>query len=471
MLVMQFVAASTLAAATRLDLNGGPGGTPPVKTLRDGTDLGAPPLERVTASPVDRDGDTPTHSRYGSRTLTLALRVYGTAQTFAAFISDLTRELDRESNWLKWQPGDAPAPVFFPTWRTDISRVDFTNAGVGNNKWDIEVAILAAPFALGPVVTGSAVTVNNDPAAASNPLGFSLPAIKGDVAAPLNLQFSTASMQAAGATVLLSAHTSPAATARVILQAESATRYTDTTLAGVTDSALSGSGNNYVRTSFATPEMVDRFGFPALNIRFGSYKVLARLKKSTAGDVFDVRRAFYNTSGGTPFYGRTVRYGATSSTGPHWLDLGTVALPAGPTPPGVASGVVGDVRVQASRISGSGTLDSDCVVLVPVELPDNPRPRTSLTWFARGDNALVVGYNSDDDEVWTQQGGTVYGYAEAERGGSLPMVYPGYDNHVALVRHVGIRAGASGTVPSDTKTWTSTVTWSYQPRWLYVSKP
>lgn len=475
--VVRFVDKPDAGRVTRFDLNSlnSEQTGEPVYVRSDGFSLGT--SERLVAmvESMLREGGDVVASKRANREVVVPLAVVGaagapaTSADLATVINAVAREADRESNYLEFQPSDHTGEsVFFVVKQGDIAEVELDSEDYPDQK-GAQVTLLCEPTAIGAAVTGSAV-VNNDAAAVSNPLGFSLPAITGDVAAPFNVTASGSGLTSAGATALLSVHTKAGATGRVVLQAEAATRYTDTTLAASNDAALSGSGNNYVRTSFATNTLIDRLGFSSLNIGFGTYKVLARVRKATAGDAFDVRRVLYNTSGGTGYYGPTKRYGATTSGGPHWLDLGEVGLPAGPTPPGVTSGVVGDLRVQAQRITGSGTLDFDAVVLVPTELPGAPDVQTSATWLGRGSSGLTVGFNADDDEVWTQSG-TSYGYAETRRGGSLPQVHPGLDNHVVFARHVDLVPGANGTTPADDKTWATTLAWSYRPRWLYLSEP
>lgn len=475
--VVRFVDEPESVRGVRFDCNSG---TEPgeVYTRADGFSLGTTEylvalVESMLAD--DARGDTVTATRRSNREVVVPLTIVGDADDFATAMGDLAREVDRGRTYLEFRPGEHTGePVFFAVKQGDIEQVELDNDEDGPEEWGVQVSLLCDPVAVGlPVTSSSATTVSNNPASGQS---MSLPAIRGDVATPLNVQLANTNLPAEGVTALVSAHTNSSTPATIFLQAEAASLVTDTALQA-NSGVFSGAGSNSTRTTFATnTAMVTRIAFVDVTAKFGTYKVMARVRKSAGTARFRVRRSL--DTGAHSWYGKTVTYDTTSTVGPHWLDLGQVTFPAGGAiPPGTTSGNVGTLELQAERLSASGSLDFDAVKLVPVELPDAPQVSTSLTWqqwgwgTAAGTEA-VVGLNSEDDEVWTKTG-TLVGFTALRRAGALPKVHPGHDNHLVVMRHVGTIPGGTdkATVPADAISWNTSVTWSYRPRFLYVSEP
>ncbi len=464
--VVQFTDTTEAGRVVRLNLN-----DPGVVEVDGDVDLGNAALERTLADVAGRDGAVMTQSKRVNREVRIPLKVRGDSLAFSTQMGKIARECDRADNLLEWWPkGEgtaAPEPVFFVASKGDVSTPVFEDAGVG--LWRCELTLLCEPAALGAKVSGTVVDLSNDPASGQE---FALPTIKGDIATPLSMEVSGTTLAAEGATALLATHVG-ASSARIVRQAEAAVLGSDTTVQA-NSTAMSGSGSNFVRTTFATVNTLQtRAQFQGLTPRFGTYKMLVRVRKTTAADVFDVRRELQDTSSIALYLGATVRYAATTTIGPHWLDLGDVAFPVGSVPPGISSGVVGPLSVQAQRITGTGSLDIDAMVLVPVDLPDVPEPALSLTWHRSGNASMVLGWDADADLEWSNHPTFGVGYSQTERAGVLPKVYPGYDNRVTFMRHVGTRGGgvAGTTVPVDTLSWTTDIAWSYYPRYLFVAAP
>ncbi|MCX4468716.1 hypothetical protein OOK41_00020 [Micromonospora sp. NBC_01655] len=108
------------------------------------------------------DGATVTAAVYDNRTLRLRLElIVSSADTAASRLQALSRELDRPTNVLRWQPGTT-APVFFRTLRSPINRI--TEVAGSTMLRLVDVDILAEPFAYGLRETLAPVTVPNNPA-------------------------------------------------------------------------------------------------------------------------------------------------------------------------------------------------------------------------------------------------------------------------------------------------------------------
>ncbi len=461
--VVRFVDKPDADRTVRFDLNAGEAGMPYVLVNVEGFDLGTAALTRSLVSSMLTEGELQTASARTNRTVSIPLEVRGDTWEFSTVMGALARELDRERNYLEWQPDGADEPMFFTCLRGETADVEIVDAGA--NIWAVTLELLCQPVAVGLKVSGGPTTVANDPATGQV---LSLPDIRGDVATPLNVEL--ASSAASGATTLLSAHTKPATPGVLLLQAETGTLGADTTVQA-NDTAMSGTGSNYVRTTFATATALQqRVSFPNLTVAFGEYKVLVRVRKSSAGAVYSLRRRLV-TYGGDAFSGPTRTYNATSfATDVNWLDLGQVSFPAGHIPPGDTAGNIGELLVDVGRVSGTGSVDIDAVKLVPTRLPDAPPVNTSLTWRSAPTlSGTVLGFDGDTDEVYTYRTTGEVGVEKISRGGSLPMVYPGHDNHLVIMRSVGQRPGGSGLIRPDVLSWSSDVTWSYRPRYLYIS--
>lgn len=476
--IVRFVDAPNSVRGVRFDCNSGtePGD---VYTRADGFSLGTTEylvamVESMLAD--DARGDQVTATRKSNRELVIPLVIVGDADDFATAMGDLAREVDRGRTYLEFKPGEHTGEsVFFTVKQGDINEVDpDPEDDWADNESLAQLTLLCEPVAVGlPVESASATSVSNNPATGQH---LSLPDIRGDVATHLNVELANTGLPAEGVTALVSVHTNPDDPASVFAQAETAAAGVDTALAASGVASMSGSGINYLRTTFATNTgMATRVAFDNLTVAFGRYKVLLRVRKSGATGQFRVRRTL--DTGVASWSGKTVTYDTTTTVGPHWLDLGQVTLPAGGAiPPGTTSGLVGSLQIDAERLSASGSLDFDCLMLVPVEMPNAPQVTTSITWqqwgWAFSGEVATIGLNAEDDEIWTENDGLV-GFTALRRAGALPKVHPGHDNHLVLMRHVGTIPGGTdqATVSADSITWNTSVTWSYRPRFLYVSEP
>lgn len=455
----QFVDSVSATPTIRLDLDG-----PAFKLQRDGTDFGTPELNRATVSTLMTDGDPIPAAAYGNRVLTLALKTPDnpSADTVATRLQQLVRELDRTTNYLRYQP-DTSAPVFFRTMRSDI----------GTPTWDpVEkrfiARVVAEPFALGlreDVSPGSAVS--NNPAAATNPGYFDISSVKGDVETPLLLNFTSTGTSGVGnkQTVLAVRRRGDPTAVSFLVQSEAMTLGTDVTLPG-NDAAMSGSSSNYARCSFATvPASATRLssGFPVSGTATvearGQYRVWGRFRKSVAGDVIYV--GFGYGSSASIFNGWVQ---LPQSTNLGYVDLGYMPVPAGADPVDFGynsslKALMSTIALFAYRQSGSGNFDTDFLLFMPADdrygLID--WPGTDVRYVADGIRTMAYPINSGQDTVGTVD-------VPAGIAGGLPMISPGVTNRIYMIRDVtsAVTDAIGNTTPISAYYW---------PRYQFVRPP
>lgn len=451
---LAFVDQISGSASTRLDLTAAPWST------LAGTDFGLPELRRAVVGSLLVDGEHYPAASYGNRVLSLILRVEGTEDEAAAQFQLLYRELDRAGNILRYQPGTTD-PVYFRTHRCGPDAV----------TWDpftreVRVKIPADPFALGLRETLSPVAVSNDPAGG---LVLDVDSPRGDVETPLYLSVDAsdvARVPESGGTgrvqtaIAVRRRGTPSAVS-IVLQAESMSPTTDTSAVAV----AGASGGSVLRTTFTTlATMQERAagtfpsGADSVDAR-GTYRVFLRCKQNTSADVMQIQARF--VVGG-------VYVTSDAVAGPaggvwRWVDLGLVQLPGGYDP--VTDGLSGSplavdamsVYIHAARTSGSGSLDLDALAFMPAD-----------------DRLCLIKWpevTTDDAYVVDSTAGEVYAVgASGEVSGSLveliggpPMVTPGADARLWIIRDVG-----QTTNGGDLITSTTDITPYYWPKYLYV---
>jgi hypothetical protein len=428
------------------------------------TNFGIPPIRRTVSSSMLRDGDHVAASSYGNRELNLTLELFSsTADTAAAQLQLLQRELDREKNILQYTPGGATNTVFFRTFRTSPDAVRWDP-----NRRQVKVTILAEPFALGLREDIAAITVRNNPTL-TNGLFANLTSIKGDVETPLFIEYADGAGGLARSGFAVGVRWGSSPYPNHFHQAESMNLAADTTV--VADAAMSGGSKT--RTTFA--------GFPALTLRlsmnfpnatdpagaenWGVYRIFARVAQTVAGDVITMAAA----GGGA--YNRAVQI--KSQTQPQLVDLGTVDTTSGlPTFGGYAATEyrVSDqmgINIKAGRTSGSGNLDIDYVAFVPAD-------ECFGAWTAFADPlvttdlGVIDGPNAAVYIAEALNGATPgrHGIRTTSIFGRLPIVRPG-DNRLVIVE------SSQGQTPPTSNLLTTTIsmTCRYWPRYVSIARP
>jgi hypothetical protein len=448
--VVQLVSAIDAAPTTRLDLNSGEW-----RLLYAGTTIGMPPLDRAVVDTLLTDGATYPASAYGNRTLTLRFELEtATVDEQANEIQKLARELNRPSNILKWQPDTSTHPVFFRTFRSDISRVDDVPGSILTKY--IVVELKAEPFAYGLRETVTPITVSNNPAAASNGCFFDVTGVKGDVETPLILKVPTTNRGDQSAIAVRRRGTPSSAPG--FLQAESMTLGTDTTVTA-SESTMSGSGNNYARCSFSTTtdwSVRISAGSPwpasASVDNRGTYRVFLRCRKTTAADDAEVRLAI----GASNSFIINDAVVLPDTTNVVMVDLGLMSIPIGSDPvhDGYSNTEIAArglyVAVQARRTGGATSVDFDYLAFMPaddrlgvVQWTDNAGDADRL--ILDGIHELTYGIINSSGALVSMTPGSL--------AGGFPLLSPGETNRIYHLNEVKPGTGEP-TFPT---------TWSFEP--------
>lgn len=457
----KFVDAISATPTVRFDFNSGA-----CSLQRQGTMIGPAPLNRAVAANAMRDGGLVSSSSYGLRTITL-VTLFNGSDTDAVFaqMQLLMRELDRVENFLMWHPDGEPRPVFFKTFRSTPDLLDMSQQAVG--VWKVTATILAETFALGLRETIGPFTVNNDPLSGSNPCSYALPTILGDVAAPLNLSSDSTVLNGRQPFVSVAAYTGTAPSSPYVLQTTALTAGTDCSAENAGDPDMSG--GTYRRISFATDTSLTLRGTIAVSPpRVGSYKVLVRVRRSVTSTVFALRFGLKDVlAGGVVSY---TSPSPVNGLGPHWVDLGTFAFPAGNTnvPAGSVPGAT-LAELEVGRTSGTGHLDVDCFMLVPVGGPEVVAATSSTVSAAMMSPGETIYLDSEVDRVYFLNGSTAPAQvAGIPRTGGLPFVHPSRANFMHWLSYLG-HAGYLGlSALNDSLTSSTVLTGTYHPRYLFV---
>lgn len=349
------------------------------------------------------------------------------------------------------------------TWTLlDVSGIAPVNAVTGQFK----VAMGSTPAGSHLLYVDEA-TIGMVGAVDANGMFFDLAgsALLGDVETPLFLTFTAPDVTSSGRRISalgVRRRGTPSA-ARHLLQAESMTPLTGTTLQA-NDSAMSGAASNFMRVAtftgspclVAAPHPVTA----GVDVR-GTYRVFARIRKGTSGDGITLQLQ----AGVSPYIISGERI-ATLPTGTtiRWVDLGLLQIPLGADPvvdgySGVALSAEGlNLHLLPLRVSGSGHLDIDCVLLIPADdrfaLIKWPEDAGPVSLVADAANAQIYAVGT---------AGQVYPTAAAELAGALPVVSPGQDTRVYFLLDVG-----DTSVFGDDRTETTVVTPYFWPRYLFV---
>jgi hypothetical protein len=454
--LIRFVDAASTTRTTRLDLN---------DEVRWFTrEFNAPParLRRNVSSNAMTDGVFVSSSSYDARTISITFDLVCTTQDQSAIeLQRLARELDRTTNVIEYQPNGLTKPVFFKTYRSDVSGlVDFFAMQAYRQ---VTVEILAEPFAVGLRETISVGTVNNDPAAGSNGCYFDVTGVLGDVAAPMVLVDTgtlATSMILAVKQDDLSASMPPVFQEATRLAPESA----DTTNpGGGPDAVMSGAGtNNYLRTTFATTAAdasrayITTTTTTEAKAARGTHRVFVALRRSGTSATFTVHTQ--RVVSDTLVNGPSVVLPASSVR--QLIDLGTVEFGAGDeiSPVNTPSTTV---SLFASRSGAAENLDWDCVFLVPADTATCFISASST--FAGGDLVLDgskgAAYSvTDGTLIYTT--GTTFGRL-APYSGDIPRLKPGVTNRLFYHKF-------DSATPAYSKSITGSVTIYYEPRYSHI---
>lgn len=468
MAIWQFVTDFNTATPTVvLDINSFTTGL----QVGDSYNLDPPKFDKGYAGGVLRHGLRPTRSIAGNRNLLIPIQVSKADRDLAATAIELLGKQIATDNILKVQFGSTP--VFFKTFADPDYAWDVKKTLTHESK--ITLTLEAEPFAYGVRVeaSGSPFTVLNDPASGCF---FDVASVQGDVQTPLLLHAtSTGSTGAPSGLVNKWPHIStrrrgtPSGYSNVV-QGESMTQGTG----GVVTADAAMSGGSKSRIGFGTPAMTLRLSdtFPANGTATvearGEYIVYARCAQTVAGDNITMQLGYGASSGNVVLNDVKTMPAATQ---PIWVELGKIPVPAwgGPQQIGVSGAtakvVMPFVGLYVSRVSGSGSLDVDCLYFMPADdlTLIAEFPATDTTYAIDGTTAeggTCYALTSTLDEVTTTSAPV-----QIVGGGGFPEVIPGQTNRIHLLRHV------EPTGTADALTNTTTIHAYYWPRWREAVRP
>jgi hypothetical protein len=386
-------------------------------------------------------------------------------------------------SWLR-SPGGTPTVGTTIRWFSDaagtvfVSRSGSPSLVLAANTWTFSAVSDVAPatavsYRLAPEYSGTPTAgtlLDVDEA-----LGGPSQGVLGDVETPLSFSLPAGDLYASDNPLsVIAARRRGVTGTPFFMQAESANVLGADTTFPANDAAMSGTSNNYSRTTFATDASITaRLSYvpwptphlPTKDQR-GTYRVFACVRKTVAADQIKVGLEYL---GGSVPVGGVATYVvndlvtlSTSTTARQIVDLGLVQVPAGTDPiydgySGVEIGVLGrDLHLRAGRTSGTGNLDVDYLLFVPAD------DRLSIVdWGDASATTDEFAVDAVSQMVYTRiTSGEIYPAGSAQVAGSVGvMASPGGPTRLYFVRRVG-----QGV--TDTKTATTPITAWYWPRYM-----
>ncbi len=312
---------------------------------------------------------------------------------------------------------------------------------------------------------------------------WDITSIKGDVETPLYLSVPGSGLVVADRfssrqSVIAVRRRGTPSQAPFVLQAESMTPVSVDTTVQPNSAVMSGSGSNFMRTTFATvAPMATRLSItnwpaaPSVDVR-GKYRVYMRYRSSVIVPGQMQARLQWGTSN-VSTVNDTVdlirTYGGAGGPYILYADLGDVQFPQGydpvsDGPDGVELPVDGMyVAVDAARLSGSAALDIDCLLFVPAD------DRTLLITWPPSGTPVTLTYDADRNQVYAEAStGAVVGKAGSSIDGLPPLVSPGVTNRVYFLRDVGQTSSTGSATTGDDITASTVISPYYWPKYLSV---
>lgn len=466
----KFVDSAVTVPATLFDMNNwSMGATLDVGEDGDKFDISPPPLRRIKATNTFGDGSLNTSDSYDNRILKCTVGLSGTKAQKVANLQNLETELYKPANLIMYRTDTSRSPVFFRTYRSDDYIIK--NNGGSAEIWFVDMNIEAHPFAIGPRIDLSQVTVNNDPAAASgNKTFWDITGIIGEV--PTEAFVRISDLGATGRAWISTRSFNNPQSLTLFTQAEAATLGADTVAQTDTgaSSVVPATGNARTSTSFSTtPGWAARLTFNAPTGTDGAalrgrYRVVARVTGVTSAANVSVR--WKQATGGDFVPGLPATLDVAP---PNWqhLDLGIIEYPAPQQLPSTIgySGLTSQhaatpLVIEATRNSGSGGLLIDYVYLLPAD-----ERLCTIYQLASIPSGWVCLDGPQDAVYGLASGSTPFGGTRildnkqgiVTRHGGLPMLVPAVTNRWYFLHN-----------PAANNT-TETVDISYWPKYREVA--
>ncbi|UIU47059.1 hypothetical protein [Microcystis phage MinS1] len=450
--------------------------------MREGFTIGAPSM----------DGDSEAvRPELGTRVISFPLMLVGRKDAVAGVLGQLARILLSKPMWLYVQLGESVEPVWFELQWARVGELDFSQVS-GNREqdhWTLPIELPAEALAVGERRTLTVATVQNDPAATTNPLNVVLPEVVGDAPAPLRIEARpTNPTQMPGYRWMLATYAAKTERRPIVWQfgpGDGFTSHNGTTTKDFTGTAADGefSENTGRNVPFegvsTTTDLVDRVtGLTPTIPAAGRWRVMLRLGQVGIDFRFSVR--FGQRAGAGYDYGPIVtneRYdtvsGAARTT---WLDLGEYSFPKYGPPPGENPGfaTAPDIALQVGRlaedVTGTG-VNLDCLMLIPVDADDAADRRALYSEFPIEGIDAEGGYGVWDAQLerfWCYNRFGIASPARAVSQGGWPTAVPGRANTLTVMQQVNGAEPLYGEVSPDLLNVATELTISYQPQLLWL---
>ena len=474
--LVRFVSEPSPTADVRFDLHSvGEWSDEQVWPEHDSFSLGSPTLE----------GDQDAYGAdFGTRQLTFNLLYEGSKVTASRRLSELGRELVRRTNWLMFQLSATSEPVWFKTRRTAPSAITFdyvlTDRDV--DVWGINVQLDADSFAYGALVTMPPFTINNDPAASTNPCRVVLPTIVGDAPAPVKIKASF-NVDSLGRRMRFTmtpydAGAAPAGPTVWPIGGSDGWGLAADVGASVTDGSFSGGSYRTVSFSGGVSRVFKIYGAVPAAVIPGQYRVLLRMARESALDQFEFVLDQKVGDDYDTAYGPIVQFTRPANVTNNfatWIDLGTHNYPFGApmeVPTAGQAPFTPNIRLVIGKLYGNFGCKLDTFLLVPVDTTRSAASTTIVSDFVgRGPKTTEYGYWDGDTESYMTYSLSTNALTSAQqpyRSGGYLKVTPGADNVLHWLLQTSMTLPTTGD-NHDAISHTSTVTLSYHPRWLNLA--
>ena len=467
--IVQLVSVPESGATVRFDFNNA-GAWSDTQTwpLHDGFTIGPPQLQ----------GDPGNYgNQYGPRSLEFNLIVSGTFADAARISSRLALELGWRRNWLLFQLSPFSTPVWFHTYRTTPGALDFSRLlGTSDAQeacFGIGVSMAADPFACGERIVLDTYTIKNDMRASSgNALSVVLPEILGDAPAPLRLEM-TAEETHDIPSPMISVTPVPDGFILPILPCG-----TGDVVTAIGDTEDPPSSISRSIPFGVTENLASRAYFALDGFRPGRYQAFLRVGRGVGSSASYTFQARVASRSANPLQ-TLERVNVDGPAYKQYVDLGTISLPTGLQDWDAAALGHTFLNLFVGRTSGSSALTVFGLVLVPVELFED-EPGLRLTVFPDELPASPSVLRVDGDGGYVQaylgSGALTAIVNPAWMTGQFPQVVPGRANLLTLLRQTSTDARPDGLLGdqrdtlnnADSTSMQTTLTVSYQPRFLYL---
>ena len=430
---IQFVDAPNVGATVIADLN--EVATVDVEALHEGFTLGVPDLR----------GEAGRRGRsWGKRRLQVPLHVTGPRDAALAAHRRLARVATRDG-WLLYQLDAVTPPVWFRTYATQPTPVEFEEVYVGRRTkdvWAFTLPLDADPFGVGAEVTLGPYTVQNTPT--SGGMKVTIPAIGGDLPAPARVEINRTGGLIHGPAVGV-APVAPGV-------------FTATSWDAAVGAAVSNTGfiaGSYRQTTGTltggwSPVAV----FNPTGLRAGRWRTLLRVSGSATPGAFALRWGILGASGALS---DPAVVDVTTQT--RWVDLGTIPWPiVDASDLGVAH--QSELWLLAQRMEAGGELRFDNQLLM-LPVGDDSTLLAAAVSDVNTANTRVLVDATDRQALAVTSAGALP--APRARGG-WPLLHPSRDNVMTIFQNLD----PTPTPPrDDAHTASASVTVKYRPQYLW----